>query len=312
MRDSQRETSVTGGDPGPAGWETAFLDRNRLPSRYLDVARRWFAPLASQLVQQAAPLSRPLLVGVNGSQGSGKSTLCDYLCAALHGDYALESVALSLDDFYLAKAERARLARQVHPLLATRGVPGTHDMALLVSTLSRLRTQQPGMAAVEVPRFDKAIDDRAPPDAWDRIAKPVQVILLEGWCLGAQPSSSLTPAINALEAQEDAQGVWRSYVNAALQRDFVPLYEQIDTWVMLRAPSFDCVYGWRLEQEHKLAARRAEKATGIMTDAAIARFIQFYERLTRACLTTLPDQVDVLYSLDPDRAIVAAKGVASA
>jgi len=320
-----------------ANWQREFLQRRQLPVSYLDEAVRWFDPLARHLLAAAATHPGPLLVGLNGCQGSGKSTLCDYLATQLKARHGCNTVVLSLDDFYLARAERRRLAATVHPLLVTRGVPGTHDMPLLRRTLAALQSagqnggqlrgrveNRSGAAgesarvgdsksesesesrSINIPRFDKGADDRLPAGRWDAVTGPVDIILLEGWCLGARPVKFLEPALNALEAIEDADGAWRRHVNAALAADFMPLYPQIDLWIMLRAPDFDCVYRWRLEQEQKLA--RASAGDAIMSEAQLARFIQHYERLTRHCLESLPSNVDILYQLDATRAVRSVVG----
>jgi len=119
-------------------WQIALLERHQLPPAYLRYAQKWFDPLAEWLAGHQFGAKRPLLVAVNGCQGSGKTTVCDYLAALLEADHGCRVVALSLDDFYLTRAQREVLARSVHPLLATRGVPGTHDMQLLEQTLEAL------------------------------------------------------------------------------------------------------------------------------------------------------------------------------
>lgn len=287
-------------------WQEAFLQRNQLPRTYLSYAQQWFEPLAEALAAHQNGAGRPLLVVVNGSQGSGKSTVCDYLRSLL-ADRGRRVVSLSLDDFYLTRSQRAELASTVHPLLATRGVPGTHDMVLLNETLDGLLRCDGESGAVAIPRFDKASDDRRAPADWDRSDAPVDLVLLEGWCLGALPQSeaSLAEPVNSLERDEDSQGLWRAYANAALARDFEPLYQRVDQWVMLCAPSFECVYQWRLQQEQKLLQGTKGSGGRIMNAAQVARFIQHYERLTRECLEHLPQRVDYLYRLDDQRGISA-------
>lgn len=299
-------------DNTPA-WQKAFLDQHRLSAAYLGYAQCWFEPLAASLLAHlngagGAHPGAPLLIAVNGSQGSGKTTLCAYLCAHLQAQYGVRAITLSLDDFYLTHAQRRELAVSVHPLLATRGVPGTHDMALLNTTLDALLAAD-RTAAVPVPRFDKARDDRRLRSRWDEVEGRIDIVLLEGWCMGARPRpvEELLQAVNRLEREEDPEGFWRSYANGALQRDFLPLYERVDKWVMLAAPSFDCVYRWRLEQEHKLAVSASGKKAGVMSDKQVARFVDFYQRLTEHCLATLPVVVDYLYTLDEQRNIVASR-----
>lgn len=291
-----------------APWQAEFLRRHALERDYLLHAQQWFDPLASALAAHQHGASEPLLVAVNGCQASGKTTLCAYLCERLAADHSLRAITLSLDDFYLTRAEREALAADVHPLLRTRGVPATHDMALLGSTLDALLASQ-DTAPVAVPRFDKATDDRRPCRDWGEVTGPVDIVLLEGWCLGARPQGAalLARPVNKLELEEDPDGRWRGHVNAALARDFPALYQRVDYWVMLQAPSFAAVYAWRLEQEQKLRDATDGAGQGLMSEAEIARFIQLYQRLTEHCLATLPAQVDYLYTLDSGRRISACR-----
>jgi D-glycerate 3-kinase len=230
----------------------------------------------------------PIVVGLAGAQGSGKTTMAARLAQRLE-DAGLRTGILALDDFYRTRGERADLARTVHPLLATRGVPGTHDLALIAGTLDAL------LAGCEahVPRFDKATDERAPGE-WRPIAAPVDVVLLEGWCIGAraQASAELLTPVNALERLEDADARWRRWVNARLAADYAALFGRLALRIFLRAPSFGVVRRWRTEQEHDLPF-------GGMNPPAIKRFIDHYERITRWMLEDEP--ADLVIDLDPAR-----------
>jgi D-glycerate 3-kinase len=260
--------------------------------------------LAAWLATEATP-GRTLVVGLNGAQGCGKSTLAARLQDVLEHDAGRRAAVLALDDFYLTRAERAALAGRVHPLLATRGVPGTHDVALLQRTLARLRTLRES-ERVEVPRFVKALDDRAPAGDWGAVAGPVDLVLLEGWCVGTPPQSAaeLAAPVNALEAQEDADGRWRAWVNQQLATTYAALFGQLDRLVFLRAPGFEVVHGWRLEQE---AGNAAAAGAAALSPAALERFIAHYERLTRHALRVLPARADVVLNLDARRRVTAAR-----
>ncbi|OYU35781.1 MAG: kinase [Novosphingobium sp. PASSN1] len=254
------------------------------------------------MAARASAQGGPLIVCISGSQGSGKSTLCRMLEALLAREHGLHAATLSLDDLYLTRRERAELACDVHPLFATRGVPGTHDVALGLSLLAGVRA---GQAGLTLPRFDKAKDDRAPQSAWQRLAAPVAVLLFDGWCMGARPQvdADLAQPINRLEAEEDAAGIWRTHVNAALAGPYRALFGAPDLTVMLQAPGFETVLGWRRLQEEKLRAR-----TGAgMTDAELARFVMHYERLTRHLLADLPPRADVVIPLGADHAVGAVR-----
>lgn len=281
-----------------------FAQQHRLPATWLHTVEQWFVPLAEDLVRRAAGKHEALLVGVSGCQGSGKTTLAALLVLLLDELAGLKGVNLSIDDFYLTHAERQQLARTVHPLLATRGVPGTHDVQLALDTIAALR--KPGEVAI--PRFDKAIDDRAPQSQWPRVQAPVDVIVLEGWCLsiGPQTHAQLEQAINSLEEQEDVEGAWRRYVNGRIAGEYAQLYDMVDYLVMLKAPDFAKVFEWRQNQEDKLAAKSAEQggqATRIMNREQLRRFIQHYERITRHGLDTLPLKADLVFQLTGEQTI---------
>lgn len=239
---------------------------------------------------------RPVVIGLCGTQASGKSTLARALEAKLSGE-GIATATLSLDDLYLTHAERAELARTVHPLLATRGVPGTHDIALGLSVIAALRAGEP----VALPRFDKGRDDRAPRGDWPNAPQDCAVLLFEGWCVGATPQeeAALAEPVNALERDEDAGGQWRAYANAQLAGDYQRLFGTIDRLVLLAAPGFEAVFDWRMQQEQELVGRPGAR---VMDAAGLARFISHYERLTRHILHEMPARADLLIEIDRDRA----------
>jgi D-glycerate 3-kinase len=288
----------------------AFLQRQRLPPSFEETAKAWYLPFAGLLAGHQAAAGRPLLVGLNGSQGSGKSTVAALLVQLLADVHGLRALDLSIDDFYLSRRARQALAEQVHPLLATRGVPGTHDVSLLLETLQRLTRTR---ATVPVPRFDKATDDRKPGSEWAQLSAPFDVVIVEGWCMGtsAQSEEALRSPVNELEASQDPDGSWRRYINDRIRERYQALYDRMDIWIMLQAPSFKCVYGWRREQESKLADRLLQQDrdshsdTRVMTDEQLGRFIQHYQRLTEHALATLPARVHYLFRLARDRSIIA-------
>jgi len=288
-------------------WLTQFLQQERLPASYGALIRSVYEPLAAQLAARAQV--RPLIVGLCGAQGSGKSTLAAVLAALLRHQ-GLPTAVLSIDDLYLTHDQRQQLGNAVHPLLRTRGVPGTHDIELGLKTLAALQKAGP----VALPAFDKSIDDRKPRALWTVFSGPASVVILEGWCVGAKPQSAaaLTRPINALERDEDGAGIWRHYVNAALAQDYGQLFGKLDLQVMLQAPSFDVVYAWRLEQEHKLRARLQQMGgdqARVMDDAAVARFIAHYERITRHLLDEMPARADILLQLDAARQVQHTRGL---
>lgn len=250
------------------------------------------------LIRNALPSARRLLVvGISGAQGSGKTTLVGALAQALEAE-GFAVARLSLDDLYLTRAERQELAREVHPLFATRGVPGTHDVALGLDTIDALERGD----AARLPRFDKGTDDRAAIETWPSAPEGTQVLLLEGWCLGARPQdpAALTDPVNGLEAAEDAEGLWRRHANTALAGPYQALFARIDLLVLLAAPGWDVVAKWREQQE---AEQRAKGAARAMSPAEVQRFIQHYERLTRWILEEMPPRTELLVQLGAGREV---------
>lgn len=278
-----------------ASWVDAFLRAERLPAAYRASIEEVHVPLARRIGLRAAQAARrPWIVGLCGPQGSDKSTLAASL-GHLLGAQGLRTAVLSLDDLYLTRAQRADLARRVHPLLRERGVPGTHDVALGLELFAALRRGAP----VALPRFDKSRDERMPPEAWPRLPGAIDVLLFEGWCVGArpQPDVELAVPLNAVERDEDPEGNWRRYVNATLAGDYQHLFAELDQLVLLRADGFEQVLAWRVEQEHKLRARLLTSGADLaatLDDAQLARFIQLFERLTRHMLDEMPARADEL------------------
>ena len=271
-----------------------LIAREGLPADYAAGVAAVLQPLAAAIAAQHR--GAPQVIGIAGPQGSGKSTAAQFL-AALIGGRGMRVAVLSLDDLYLGKDLRAAVAKKVHPLFATRGVPGTHDVAQGCAVLDAVKT---GRGAV-LPRFDKARDAPGP----SARTGPVDVLLFEGWCVGAvaQDSAELAAPVNVLEAEEDAKGRWRAAVNDALAGPYAALFARIDRLVMLRPPGFETVPAWREQQEAKLRAR----GRGGMDEAEVARFVLFFERLTRAMLAEMPARADWVIEVNADHRLTGLK-----
>ncbi len=277
-----------------------FIAEHRLPDKFRDLIDGHYSPLAKWVIQQHRP-RKTLFLGINGAQGTGKSTLAAFLQFALESNTGWCVAVLSIDDFYLTKPERKALGKRIHPLLETRGVPGTHDMQMLAACIDRLRNLN-AETSLSLPRFDKARDDRASPDSWPVISGPVDLIILEGWCIGSKPQQgdALLQPVNSLERDEDPSGEWRRYVNEQLKGSYADLFAQLDALIFLRAPDMGAVHRWRLEQEEKLSAATPADAGSVMDSEQVARFMQHYERLTKENLAALPEFADVVLELNYD------------
>jgi len=282
----------------------ALIKQMTLPEEYAEYIPQYFDPIVAK-INRLSEHRKTTVVGINGSQGSGKSTAAVILQYLLESRYQHRVAILSIDDFYHTKATRQALAQSQHPLFVTRGVPGTHDVKLALDTFGHLKNADDN-EVICLPRFDKAKDDRKPRKDWEVLAERPSIIIFEGWCVGAPSMSNkeLEKPINELEAKEDGDGLWRHAVNNYLQTQYQILFSQIDWLLMLKAPSFDVVYDWRLLQERKLEQSLNGEHNLLLSKSQLNRFIQHYQRITELCLKTIPAFSDALIELDEQHRMI--------
>ena len=188
------------------------------------------------------------------------------------------------------------MSKNIHSLFLTRGVPGTHDLSLLNNTIRKLKQKK--FKTVSIPKFDKSIDDRCEDKLWYKIKIRPDVVILEGWCVGAksQPNSLIKKAVNNLEKNEDKKLIWRKYVNERLRKDYKSLFEKIDHFIFIKIPNFKMVFKWRLLQEKKLR-KKSYSNKKIMNYKEIKRFIMFYQRITLQMIKDLSKSASVVMLL---------------
>jgi len=233
----------------------------------------------------------PTLVSIAGPPGSGKSTLAKMLAAVL-AKSGRNCQLVSLDDYYLPRAERQQLCTRVHPLCAVRGVPGTHDLPLLLAHLDLLLS---GSAApLSMPQFDKASDDRRQQPQVCRFEKPLDYIVLEGWVCGMPPQSeaALLQPLNALESSEDHDLVWRRWVNLNAQKYHQALEQRTSSRWYLQAPHWCSVIDWRWQQEQELAQ------PALKTRQDVATFLAHFQRLVQHMQHTADNWADLIIPLN--------------
>jgi D-glycerate 3-kinase len=214
------------------------------------------------------------LIGVSGAQGAGKTYQCRRYVSS-HPRVA----HFSLDDVYLTHAERAALAQHVHPLFATRGPPGTHDLALADRTIAALRDAAPS-TQTPLPCFSKAADDRTPEHTWPIFNGRPDAILFDGWCVGALPDALGEAPLNALEAEADADGRWRAHIRAELVSTYAAFFAGFEAIVYFKPPSWEIVKRWRVKQE----AGNLGRVLAATDLAHLERFLMHYERITRSMM----------------------------
>lgn len=274
----------------------SLLRQQEIDVDLLESLYQIYLPVAEWIANQP----RPFVVGINGAQGSGKSTLSQILTLLLKHHHNLNVATLSLDDLYKSRTERQQMAKEIHPLFATRGVPGTHNVKLGYETIQSLLRDD----ATTIPHFNKALDDLLPSSAWPTFEGRADVVLFEGWCVGAtaQHANTLVHPLNILEASEDRTGEWRRYINHQLQQDYPVLFGLLDALIVLEIPEYAKVLEWRSLQESKL--RKSTNAPQqIMEGAEIERFIMHFERLTRSMMNEMPSRADILLKIDQQHQI---------
>ena len=261
-----------------------------------------YIPLCDLIFKKFHTKKNTQIIGLSGGQGSGKSTISKILKIILKEKYKLNVAIISIDDFYKTLKERKKMSKKISGLFLTRGVPGTHDTRLLYNSLKKLNFKP-----FSIPKFDKSKDNRCDKNRWLKIKKKPDIIIFEGWCVGAnsQPKNSLIRPINELERKQDKNLNWRKKVNLELKSKYKKIFDLINLLIFLKVPSFKYVYLWRALQEKKL--RTSSKGNKVMNNLQIKKFIMFYERITRDMLKTLPMKSKVLISIDESHCLYSMK-----
>jgi len=241
--------------------------------------KRNYIPISFWIEEKYKEKGKTLFLGLSGGQGSGKTTIVGIMKIILEKFFKRKVYTISIDDFYKTLKERNQMSRTIHPLFKTRGVPGTHDIKLIKKLFNFIKRRK--FKKFKLPKFDKSIDDRAKREYWTSVKKKPEIIILEGWCVGAKPQSNflIKNPINALEKNEDKNLTWRNYVNNKLKNEYQKIFAMIDHFIFLKVPNFNMVLKWRFLQERKLK-KKSYLNKKIMSHTQIKRFIMFYERIT--------------------------------
>ena len=160
------------------------------------------------------------------------------------------------------------------------------------------KLKQKEFKTVLIPKFNKSIDDRFNKNKWQKIKTPPNIILFEGWCVGArnQKNSELKKSLNKLERKHDRDLRWRKMVNNQLKYQYKKLFNKIDKLVYLKAPNFKYIFKWRLLQEQKL--KLTSKSKNTMSKSKVKEFIMFYERITKYMMKDFSKLSDLTIFLD--------------
>ena len=265
----------------------------------------FYLPLSEFIYRNYLINKKTKIIGLTGGQGSGKSTISQILKIILKEHFNLNTVIFSIDDFYKTLQERKIMSKKINPLFATRGVPGTHSTSLLFKCLKNLKNKN--FKKFSIPKFDKSIDDRLSKRFWQNVKIKPNIVIFEGWCVGATPQKKkdlITP-INILEKEKDKTRTWRNFVNKELKTRYKKIFKLIDLTIFLKIPSFEYVYKWRLLQEKKLRVTSKGKKT--MTDRQVKNFIMFYERITRHMLKNFSKKAKFIINIDSSHRLKSLK-----
>ena len=258
-------------------------------------------------ISKKADKKRPYFVGLAGGQGTGKTTSSSLIKIILTKYFKLKVFKISIDDFYKTRKERVALSKKVHPMLMTRGVPGTHDVEMMLNFFKKVKSKN--FKKIELPNFNKAIDDRSPKKNWYKIKERPDIIIFEGWCVGAKAelSKNLKKPINYMEMSNDKKLVWRNYVNQQLKTNYRKLYSQLNCMIYLKAKNFNLLQKWRLKQEHKLWLKTKKSSSHkIMSKGDVINFMQTYQRITENMFKKMPKYASIVLNLNSNHQIKSA------
>ena len=256
----------------------------------------FYLPICDYIFKKFKNSKKTFIIGLSGGQGSGKSTIAQIIKIILKTKYKLNVINFSIDDYYKTSEERVKLSKIYSKLFITRGVPGTHDTKLLMSDIKKLKRKN--FKQFSIPKFDKSIDDRMKKKNWIKIKKKPQIIIFEGWCIGARPqnNNSINKPINRLEKYYDVDLTWRKKVNNELKKKYNNIFKLLNILIYLKVPNFKSVLKWRILQEKKLKIK--SKGKKVMNEFQIKKFIMYYERITKNMMKDLGKNSNIVIRLD--------------
>ena len=264
--------------------------------------KKIYIPISFWIENKYKKKGETLFLGFCGGQGSGKTTVTRILKIILTKFFERRIHVGSIDEFYKTSKDRIKMAKKIHPLFKTRGVPGTHDINLIKNFFDIIKKKK--FKKIKLPKFEKAADNRLKKKYWYNIKQKPEIVILEGWCVGAKPQSSslIKKPINILEKYEDKDLKWRKYVNEKLKKEYKKLFAMIDHFIFMKIPNFKMVFKWRLLQENKLK-KKSHLNKKIMSYNGIKRFIMFYERITLQMIKDLSKSASVVMLLKKNHEI---------
>ena len=273
-----------------------FKNKEKMIKSFLIPISFWIAKKAKK--------NKPCIVGLSGGQGSGKTTISSIISIILRKYFKLNVFIISIDDFYKTRKERFLLSKRIHPFLMTRGVPGTHDINMMLDFFKRVKGKK--FRSLKLPKFNKVTDDRYNKKSWYSLKKKPDIIIFEGWCVGAkaEKNNTLKKSVNSLEKLKDTELIWRRYVNEQLKTKYKQLYDQLNCLLYIKSSNFTLLKKWRIKQEKKLRLKnKRSNKFKIMSDQEVINFMQTYQRVTQSMFKYAPKYASIILNLNSNHQI---------
>ena len=268
-----------------------FKNKDRMIRSFLIPVCFWIAKKTNK--------KEPLIIGLAGGQGTGKTTITSIISIILKKYFKLDIFKISIDDFYKTRKQRTLLSKNKHSLLMTRGVPGTHDIDIMLNFFKKIKVKN--FKILKLPKFNKGVDDRCKQSLWYKIQSKPDVVILEGWCVGARSQNykELKKPVNSLEKIHDQNFKWRQYVNYQLKTKYKKLFNQLDYILFLKVKNFSLLRRWRLKQEKKLWLKsKNKKNLKIMNKSEVKNFMDTYQRITQQMFKDMPKYSSIVMNLN--------------
>jgi len=239
----------------------------------MNTAENSWKPVAQKIapiiVQEKQKLGRPLILGISGGQGTGKSTVCELLVKIFKREHRLNTITFSLDDLYLPLTERKYIRDYIDSRLDRRGPPGTHDIFLGLELFNQVLS---GKYNIYIPRFDKKLHngqgDRIKPY---KVSEEIDILLFEGWFVGVHP-------IDFDQLEKQLESIPDNEKDIELAKDcnrrlknYLPLWEQLDQLMILVPEHYSLSLQWREEAEEKL-----RQQGGGMSKKDTEKFVKYF------------------------------------
>ena len=270
-----------------------------IPFVSLDWIWGFYLPLITYIRNYLNQEKKPLIIGISGLPGSGKSTASKNL-EEISKLMNISLKVISLDDFYLPSPQLDH-SMKGNPWNVPRGLPGSHSISEISNTINTFLNK----GILSAPQFDKSLrDGLGDRSGW--IETRANVLILEGWFLGCKPfdvdnselfnlEENLNPALNKKEID------YRYLVQKSLE-NYLPIWDNLLRIWHLKADSFNNTVNWKSEQEQNL---RTKKGSSLQGDQLTSFVRMIKASIPQRSLQNIDS--DVILKINKDRKIISVE-----